>query len=153
MTDALARELGLSEAEVIRALPNEMRVEAPTSDFETIWQDMTNWEKVTFIVRNAGAVVEISGTLPGGSFAHGMFNLMDRSNPLRGHLMTDRLGSIFLVSKPFFKLESHSVQFFDTEGEPMFAVYAGRDEKRTLLTSVVEGFTAMRSRYEQQEGC
>ncbi|MUM78520.1 heme utilization cystosolic carrier protein HutX [Pseudodesulfovibrio sp. F-1] len=151
MTDALARELSISEAEVVRCLPDEMWTEAPTEEFQTIWKTMTGWERITFIARNPGAVVEVSGTLPDGSPGHGMFNLTDSSNPLRGHLMINRLGSILLVSKPFFKLESHSVQFFDTEGEPMFAVYVGRDEKRTLLPSVLEGFMALRDRYATQE--
>lgn len=152
MPDVLADELGISEAEVIRCLPETMRVEAPAKDFESIWKTMTGWEKITFIVRNQGAVVEISGTLPDGRFGHGMFNLMAPGNPLRGHLMVDRLDSIFLVSKPFFKLESHSVQFFDTEGRAMFAVYVGRDDKRTLLPSVMTSFTALRDSYATGKG-
>ena len=151
MPDTLARELGISEADVIRSLPVEMWVEAPAGDFEALWDTMAGWEKTTFIARNEGAVVEVSGTLPGGSFGHGMFNLAEQGNPLRGHLMVDRLGSVFLVSKPFFKLESHSVQFFDTQGRPMFAVYVGRDEKRALLPSVLEGFMALRGRYAPKE--
>ena len=147
----LASELGVSEAEVIRCLPEEMRVEAPTGDFEAIWNTMVGWEKVTFIARNPGAVVEVVGPLPKGAFGHGMFNLMDRDIPLRGHLLVDRLGSVFLVSKPFFKLESHSVQFFDTEGTAMFSVYLGRDHKHVLLPSVLAGFMELRSRYESRE--
>ncbi len=151
MTDVLARELDVSEVEVIRCLPKDMWVEAPAKDFESIWNFMTDWEKVTFITRNPGAVVEVSGVLPKGSFGHGMFNLMDRSNPLRGHLLVERIGAILLVSKPFFKLESHSVQFFDSDGLFMFAIYAGRDENRALLPSVLENFMDLRSRYSQQE--
>lgn len=151
MLDSLAHELEISEAEVIRGLPENMRVDAPASDFEAIWNTMTGWERVTFIARNPGAVVEVSGTLPEGKFGHGMFNLIDRNNPLRGHLMVSRLGAIFLVSKPFFKLESHSVQFFDTDGQAMFAVYVGRDEKRALIPSALEGFTALRNRYADRE--
>jgi len=151
MPDALARELGISEAEVIRCLPEDMRVEAPAKDFESIWKTLTGWEKITFIACNQGAVVEVSGTLPNGSFGHGMFNLMDQTNPLRGHLMIDRLDAIFLVSKPFFNLESHSVQFFDTNGHSMFAVYVGRNEKRVLLPSVLDGFMTLRNRYRQLE--
>lgn len=151
MTSSLANELEINEAEIIRHLPEKMWVEAPIEDFKNIWMIMTGWEKVTFIVCNPGAVVEMSGTLPSGNFGHGMFNLMDRSNPLNGHLMIDRLGSIFLVSKPFFTLESHSVQFFDTHGLSMFSIYVGRDEKRTLLPSVKKSFLALRNRYVHRE--
>ena len=147
MLNTLADELDLPEAEVMRCLPEEMRTEANVEDFLEIWDAMTGWEKVTFIVRNAGAVVEVCGRLPKGSHGHGMFNLMDRSNPLGGHLFTDRLGSIWLVSKPFFKLESHSVQFFDLQGAAMFSVYLGRDEKRKILPQPLEGFMELRLRY------
>ncbi|MGE4292636.1 MAG: heme utilization cystosolic carrier protein HutX [Desulfovibrio sp.] len=151
MLAGLADELGLPEAEVVRHLPEEMRVQAPAADFAEIWETMTGWEKVTFIARNQGAVVEVCGRLPKGRFGHGMFNLMDKGNPLGGHLFADRIGSIWLVSKPFFKLESHSVQFFDLQGQAMFAVYAGRDDKRTILSSVRDGFWGLRNRYAAQE--
>ncbi|MEF2146363.1 MAG: heme utilization cystosolic carrier protein HutX [Desulfovibrionaceae bacterium] len=143
----LAEEFGVSEAEVVRCLPDEMRTEAPASDFETLWNTMTKWDKVTFICRNAGAVVEVVGKLPQGNFGHGFFNLNDKDSALRGHLFADRVGSIWLVSKPFFTMESHSVQFFDIDGNAMFSVYLGRDAKRQILESVRTDFLALRERY------
>ncbi|MGE4506278.1 MAG: heme utilization cystosolic carrier protein HutX [Desulfovibrionaceae bacterium] len=151
MPMALADELNLPEAEVVRCLPEEMRVEAPASEFEAIWEAMTGWEKVTFIARNPGAVVEVSCRLPKGRHGHGMFNLMERGNPLGGHLFADRIGSIWLVSKPFFNMESHSVQFFDVDGAAMFAVYLGRDDKRAIIGSVREGFLELCARYGDGE--
>ncbi|MGE4469046.1 MAG: heme utilization cystosolic carrier protein HutX [Desulfovibrio sp.] len=147
---ALADELGMSEADVVACFPETMRVEVPAKEFESLWKEMTTWEKVTFISCNEGAVVEVSGRLPKGRFGHGFFNLMERGNPLKGHLFVDRLGSIWLVSKPFFNMESYSVQFFDTQGQAMFSVYLGRDEKRRILGSVLERFLVLRGQYASE---
>jgi putative heme utilization carrier protein HutX len=152
MPRALAEELGVAEAEVIRALPEDMRAAAPAGDFEAIWGAMCGWEKVTFIAVNPGIIVEVPCRLPKGRFAHGMFNLMDKASPLGGHILAHKVAQVWLVSKPFFGLESHSVQFFDAEGGILFSVYAGRDESRAVLDSVRAGFLTLRSRYETPAG-
>lgn len=148
MPRTLAEELGVSEAEVVRALPEDMRVEAPAGDFEAIWDAMCGWEKVTFIAVNPGIIVEVPCKLPKGRPGHGMFNLMDKASPLGGHIFARKVAQVWLVSKPFFGLESHSAQFFDAEGGILFSVYAGRDESRNILDSVRAGFLALRARYE-----
>ncbi len=147
MLGNLARELGIPEGAAVQALPNEMRQAAPASDFAAIWDEMAGWEKVTFIAQNAGIILEYGGRLPRGAFGHGMFNLHEPDHPLGGHILFERIGAVFLVSKPFFKLESHSVQFFTAQGEQAFGVYVGRDEKRQLLPAVRQAFMALRSRY------
>ncbi|SNS07459.1 hypothetical protein SAMN04488503_2589 [Humidesulfovibrio mexicanus] len=152
MPRGLAEELGVSEAEIIRSLPEDMRVEARAQDFETIWEVMCGWEKVTFIAVNPGVIVEVPCRLPKGRAAHGMFNLLDKNSPLGGHIFADTVAQIWLVSKPFFGLESHSVQFFDAAGGILFSVYAGRDERRAILDSVRTGFLALRARYEPSTG-
>jgi len=152
MPRSLAEELGVSEAEVIRSLPEDMRVEAPAEHFEAIWEEMRGWEKVTFIAVNPGIIVEVPCRLPKGRFGHGMFNLMDQDSPLGGHVLAHKVAQVWLVSKPFFGLESHSVQFFDAEGGILFSVYVGRDEARRVLDSVRAGFNALRARYEATVG-
>lgn len=152
MPRALAEELGVAEAEVIRALPEEMRVQAPAGDFEAIWEVMCGWEQVTFIAVNPGIIVEVPCRLPKGRFGHGMFNLMDKGSPLGGHVFAHKVAQVWLVSKPFFGLESHSAQFFDAEGGILFSVYAGRDESRNILDSVRTGFFNLRARYEAPAG-
>lgn len=84
-----------------------------------------------------------------------MFNLMDRTSPLGGHLFVKELASIWFVSKPFFGKESHSVQFFDITGKQMFAIYLGRDEKREIILQVKQGYDALRGRYRDAHiaGC
>ncbi len=151
MTGDLARSLSVKEVEIIRCLPEGMAVEALVEDFETIWERMTTWEKATFICISKGCVVEVAGPLPVGKHGHGMFNLHQEGNPLGGHLMVKDLGSIWLVSKPFFGKESHSVQFFSQDGDAMFSVYLGRDEQRNIIESVKNDFLEMKEQYEKKE--
>lgn len=143
MLHELAAKHGVSEAEVCRLLPDEMRAFARPADFEKIWDAMTTWEKTTFIISGPGAIAEVKGKLPKGRFGHGFFNLMEKGNPLGGHLMVDKLGGICFLTKPIFGLESLSVLFHDTEGQQMFGVYAGR-EKREIIPSVKAAYLALR---------
>jgi putative heme utilization carrier protein HutX len=147
MLSDLAKEFNLSEGEVVCMLPEEMRVAAPAEDFEKIWQQVCAWEKATFIAINAGGVVEYSGAMPKGSFGHGMYNLHQAGISLGGHLFVNRLGSIWFLSKPHFGKESHSIQFYTTEGDPMFSVYVGRGEDKELLPSALKQYYDLRNSY------
>lgn len=143
MLHELAAQHGVSEAEVCRQLPDDMCAFARAEDFEKIWDAMTTWEKTTFIISGPGAIAEVKGRLPKGRFGHGFFNLMEKGNPLGGHLMIDKLGGICFLTKPIFGLESLSVLFHDKEGQQMFGVYAGR-EKREIIPSVKAAYLALR---------
>lgn len=147
MPQMLAKEMGVSVRSIIEALPDSMRSRAPGSAFITIWETMTEWEKVTFMAETPGAILEISCRLPKGKTGHGMYNLMDKTNPLGGHLLMAQIDSIWFVSKQLFGLESHSVQFFDVQGDQCFSVYLGRDEKRQIIPSVKERFVALKAEY------
>ncbi|VFQ46109.1 heme utilization cystosolic carrier protein HutX [Desulfoluna butyratoxydans] len=150
MPGQMAAQLHISEAAVVSALPNPMATFVDAAHFNTVWEAMTGWEKVTFLRQSPTSVIEVKGKLPKGTHGHGYFNLMDRENPLGGHLKVDKLGAICFLEKPFFGLESLSVQFYDTNGDHMFAVYAGR-EKRTLIPSVKAGFHALRNQLTSKE--
>lgn len=148
MTHDLARELGVKEVDIVRNFPEGMALEVPGEQFETIWKRMTEWEKVTFICISSGCVTEVSGPLPAGKFGHGMFNLRQANNPLGGHIMIANLESIWLISKPMFGMESHSVQFFAKSGEAMCAVYLGRNEDRKIIESIKQDFLALKNEYK-----
>lgn len=151
MLSECADQLGISEAEAVYYLPEEMRTVAPAEDFETIWNTLTTWEKATFIAITAGAVVEYSGPLPAGKAGHGMFNLQQEGVTLGGHLMIKQLGSIWFLSKPHFGKESHSIQFYTKEGKPMFSVYVGRNPERELIPSVLQSYNQLRDSYKRKE--
>lgn len=147
MPHAVADKLKISEREVIENLPGDMAVEAPASDFETIWGMMVSWQAVTVIVQNNGIIAEIKGKLSKGRHGHGFFNLMDPESPLHGHIRVEAIDAIFLVSKPFMGMASHSVQFYDAAGTKLFAVYLGREDKQ-IIPSVLEGYQVLRALYQ-----
>lgn len=149
MLSDLAGQLGISEAEAVYYLPDAMRTAVPAEDFESIWQEASRWEKVTFIAITPGAVLEYMGKLPTGSLGHGMYNLHQEGIPLGGHLMIKQLGSIWFLSKPHFGKESHSIQFYSTKGQPMFSLYVGRGADKELLPEVLEKYNNLRSRYKE----
>ncbi len=153
MPQTLAESLGVPERSIIEALPDDMRSRAPGDAFLPVWEAMTEWESVTFMAHTPGAVLEIPCRLPRGKSGHGMYNLMDKGSPLRGHLLTANVDSIWFVSKQAFGLESHSVQFYDAAGDPCFGVYLGRDEQRRIIPSVKEGFLALKAQYTPKGCC
>ncbi len=148
MPAVIADELGVTERDVVRHLPNSMSFEVSGSEFENVWKAMTEWEKVTALVSNAGIIAEIKGKLSKGSSSRGYFNLFDKDAPLNGHIKADAIESIFFVSKPFMKLESHSVQFYTKDGHKAFGIYLGRNEKRQIIESVLNGYNELRKTYE-----
>ncbi len=131
----LARKLQIPEAVVVAALPGEMRSFVSADHFEKIWDEVRTWEKITFIVSSTGAIVEYKGKLPKGSFGHGYFNLNEKDHPLGGHLFVNDLAEICFLNKQLFGLESLSLQFYNSSGTSMFAIYAGR-EKREIIPAV-----------------
>ena len=152
MPPTLAASLGVTERRITEALPDNMRSRTGGDQFAALWEEMTEWEKVTFMATTPGAILEIPCRLPKGKAGHGMYNLMDKSYALCGHLLMGNIDSIWFVSKPVFGLESHSVQFYDAEGRQCFGVYLGRDEKRQIIPSVKEGFMALKAKYTGRAG-
>lgn len=142
MLGMMAKEFGATELEVAKALPKEMRAFAPKESFDAVWTELTSWEKATFIMQSKGTVLEIKGTIPPGKHGHGYFNLMGESG-VGGHLKVDDLAAICFMSMPFMGLESHSVQFFNADGEVKFSVYAGREGK-VLIPAVCESFLRLK---------
>jgi heme iron utilization protein len=149
LLDRLAATLGIPEAAAAELLEPGMCTPLPAGTFESVWQAMTQWEKVTLITHIPGVILEIRGRIPPGTFARGFFNINDPDNPIAGHIKTEEIHSICLVSKPFMGLESHSVRFYRKSGTLLFAVYAGRNGKE-MIPSVKEGFMALKQFAEQE---
>lgn len=147
MPQMLAQELETPLQRVIAALPAEMRLEAPAEDFLRIWEEICEWEKITFITATSGIILEISCRLPKGKSGHGMYNLMGKDLPFGGHVMPEKIASIWFVSKPLFGLESHSVQFFDANGDQAFAIYVGRDADRRIPPDARDRFMTLKRKY------
>ncbi len=134
----MAKELQLTEGEITLALPAEMSVEVDGEQAQAILKQLPSWGKVTTIVHSFGSIFEYKAPFPKGKVAHGYYNLMGREGELHGHLRLDLVENVAIVSKPFRKMESHYIGFFDAAGECVFKVYLGRDKKRQLFPEQLE---------------
>jgi putative heme utilization carrier protein HutX len=144
--EQIAREYGVSTFEVVRQLPAEHRTIIAGDQFEAIFNNLTEWREVLFIVHTPDIVLECAGKIPPGSFARGYFNLHGDS-PIGGHLKAENCAHIAFVSRPFMGRPSLSLQFFNKAGEAMFKIFVRRDAKRELLPAQIERFNALRARY------
>lgn len=144
--EAIAAEHGVAYRAVLECLSREEAVFAPPAAFDDVWEDLTRWGTIMFIVHTRDGVFETAGPLPPGTHGRGYFNIHGDS-PIGGHLKVDRCAAIVFVDRPFFGRRSCSVQFLNPEGEAMFKVFVGRDEKRELKAEQVAKFEALRGRW------
>ncbi|EHC9826286.1 heme utilization cystosolic carrier protein HutX [Vibrio parahaemolyticus] len=146
---AMAERLGVTEFDVVAALPQEMVAIAPGEQAQTILESLVGFGPVTTIVHSFGSIFEVKAPFPKGKVARGYYNLMGREGELYGHLKLDNVKNIALVSKPFMGRESHYFGFFSEYGSNIFKVYLGRDEKRELIAEQVTAFRAMQAELNQ----
>jgi putative heme utilization carrier protein HutX len=129
---------------VLDCLPHENAVRASAESFDRIWQDLTTWGRVVFIVHTADGVFETACTIPPGSHGRGYFNIHGDS-PLGGHLKIERCAAIYFVDRPFFKRRSCSVQFINEDGQAMFKIFVARDEEKNLKPDQLARFETLRA--------
>src|SRR6185312_5685733 len=129
---------------VLDCLPRENATGASAQSFDRIWNDLTTWGQVAFIVHTADGVFETACTIPPGSHARGYFNIHGDS-PLGGHLKIERCAAIYFVDRPFFKRRSCSLQFINGEGQAMFKIFVGRDADKNLKPDQLARFEALRA--------
>ncbi|HCG6535688.1 heme utilization cystosolic carrier protein HutX [Vibrio parahaemolyticus] len=146
---AMAERLGVTEFDVVAALPQEMVAIAPGEQAQTILESLVGFGPVTTIVHSFGSIFEVKAPFPKGKVARGYYNLMGREGELHGHLKLDNVKNIALVSKPFMGRESHYFGFFSECGSNIFKVYLGRDEKRELIAEQVTAFRTMKAELNQ----
>ncbi len=143
-TGELAKELEVSELEVMRCLPDEMMEEVSKDKFDAIIAEISQWGKLTVIVQNESTILEVKASFPAGTYGHGYYNLKSKDTPIGGHIKIDDLAAIFFVSKPFMKMKTYSIQFFNNNGNAMFRLYLGRDEERVIIPEQIEKFLALK---------
>jgi putative heme utilization carrier protein HutX len=143
----LASQLQVSEAEVAANLPEKYRREIPVTDFEKVWNRVREWECALFFVDKGSVITEVKGRLPQGVWMGPMFNVGTKESMLHAHIFTQNMASVFMINKPLFNKESLSIAFYDKEGAPMFALYAGRDDTQSIISSVKEQFEQLWAEY------
>ncbi len=140
---SIAERLGVAELAVIEVLPDEMVSIAPGEQAQAILESLVGFGPVTTITHSFGSIFEIKAPFPKGSVAHGYYNLHGQPGELHGHLKLSEVQSVALVSKPFMGKDSHYFGFYTEQGNNIFKVYLGRDEKGELFAEQVERFKQM----------
>src|SRR5262245_60544013 len=123
MTMQLARELGVAEAEVVRALPDGRAVELDVGRWEEIIRAFEGLGTVHVIVSNGATTLEAVGQFGGFSTWGDFFNVQTKS--LDMHLRFAELAAVFAVEKPGHMdgVRTLSLQFFDRTGGSAFKVF------------------------------
>jgi putative heme utilization carrier protein HutX len=123
MTMQLARELGVPEVEVIRALPDGRAVELDAERWEELIRSFETLGTVHVIVTNGGATLESVGAFGNFSIWEEFFNVQTKT--LDMHIRWPQLAAIFAVEKPSHMngISTYSIQFFDRSGAAAFKVF------------------------------
>lgn len=142
--EEIARTYGVTTLDVVRALPETNCKIVAGDRLERVFEAVTGWGPILFIVHTADLVLECEGPLPPGTFGRGYFNLHGES-PIGGHIRASRCQEIAFVSRPFMGRESRSIQFFNIDGDAMFKIFVRRDAERNLIATQVAAFDALRA--------
>ncbi len=123
MTLQLARDLGVPEVEVIRALPDGRAVELNMGRWEELIRGLETLGKVHVIVSNGGATLEAVGQFGNFSTWGEFFNVQTKT--LDMHIRWRELGAAFAVEKPGHMdgVPTLSFQFYDRAGAAAFKVF------------------------------
>ncbi|MEF1283584.1 MULTISPECIES: heme utilization cystosolic carrier protein HutX [unclassified Vibrio] len=136
----LAEKLNVSEFQIVASLPDGMVTLVSGEQAQWVLEQLVGFGPVTTIVHSFGSIFEVKAPFPRGKEARGYYNLMGKEGELHGHLKLENIKDIALVSKPFRGRESHYFGFFCSQGNNIFKVYLGRDDKHQLFASQVETF-------------
>jgi heme iron utilization protein len=143
--EAIAAEHGLSTREVVECMPEHCYAGVDGAQFEAVMADLTEWGPITFLVHTQDIILECKGEVPPGRVARGFFNF-EGHGAIGGHLRYGNCAAIHFVKRPFMKMDTCAILFFNAEGEAMFKVYVGRDDERKLRADQVARFDALRDR-------
>jgi putative heme iron utilization protein len=148
MTMQLARELGVPEAEVIRALPDGRSVELDAGRWEELLRAFEGLGPVHVIVSNGGATLEAVGQFGGFSTWGEFFNVQTKT--LDMHIRRPELAAVFAVEKPAHLdgVTTQSFQFYDRSGAAAFKVFLSFGG-RTAAPERLALFADLRDRFRK----
>ena len=120
MTLMAAKDLGLPEAEVVRALPGTVALKPGA--LEDILKSLSSLGTCHVIVSNRGATLEARGEFGGFSRSGPFLNI--ETPGLDMHLRPEGVASAFAVSKKGHRdgKPIHTVQFYDAQGDSVMKV-------------------------------
>jgi putative hemin transport protein len=123
MTMQLARDLGVPEVEVIRAMTPQRATELDVTSWEELIRGFEAFGPVRVLVSNGGATIEAVGEFGGFSTTGEFFNVQSES--LDMHIRWEKLAAAFTVEKPGHMdgAATYSFQVYDQAGAAVFKVF------------------------------
>lgn len=146
-TIEIAKELDINEYIVLQNISEDLAKAVDVKNFDEIIQDISTWGKILMIKITPSFVIEINDYMPTGSYGHGYYNFDSKESSISGHLKVSDIDKIIFVSKRHRGMLSHSVVFYNLEGEHIFKIFVTRDETRELIASQVEKFMALKNKF------
>lgn len=138
--EAIAGQYQTTLLDVVRNLPSHTLVGG--DKFDTVWDTVCAWGKVTTLVHTADVILEFTGELPSGFHRHGYFNLRGKKG-MTGHIKAENCTHIALVERKFMAMDTASILFFNAAGSAMFKIFLGRDDHRQLLGEQIDAFRTL----------
>jgi putative hemin transport protein len=150
MTLQLARQLGVPEVEVIRAMPDGRSVELDAGRWEELIRALEGLGQAHVIVSNGGVTCEVVGQFGGFSTWGEFFNVQSGSLDL--HVRWKELAAAFAVEKPGHMdgAPTLSFQFYDRVGSAAFKVFVTFGGQKAVPERVAR-FEALRDRFRRQK--
>lgn len=115
---------------------------------QQLLEQLAEWGVMTTIVIHAGSVFEFKGPFPKGWVGEGFYNLEGSATGFHGHLNLQKIQHIRFQDTPHRGRESYAFVFENAEGEAIFKVFLGRDDKGELLEQQKQQFLAMQKQYK-----
>lgn len=146
MTVMIARELGVPEVEVIRALPEDRVTELDASRAVELIKAFEPLDMCHVITNNGVVTLEAFGKFGKFSTMGPFFNVQTKS--LDMHIRADGLAAVFAVEKPSHMdgVNTLSVQFFKPDGASAFKVFLTFGSKAPSQERIAQ-FTELRERF------
>jgi putative heme utilization carrier protein HutX len=128
-TAFVARDLGIPESDIFKALPADECTELDKNKLAEIMAEIGKCESVLLIVKSGGAVLEVVSSISKQSESRGYYNVM--GEPAHMHIMPHGMDSIFAVHREpgTPKPMKYSIQFYDHEGKPALKIFLTQDKE------------------------
>lgn len=142
----IAQKLDISEYEVLQNIDESIAKAVDGTNFDEIIKDISTWGKILMIKITPSFVIEINDYMPTGNYGHGYYNFDSKESSISGHLKVSDIEKIIFVSKKHRGIVSHSVVFYDNNGEHIFKIFITRDKNRELSNEQVEKFMSLKNK-------
>jgi putative heme utilization carrier protein HutX len=146
-TIEIAKELKISEYVVLQNINENVAKAIDAINFDKVIEDISTWGEILMIKITPSFVIEIKDNMPTGTYGHGYYNLNSVESSISGHLKVSDIENIIFVSKKHRGMVSHSVVFYDQDGEHIFKIFVTRDKEKELLSEQVKKFMALKNSF------